>query len=236
MKKNQKGFGAIEAIIIILVIAILGFVGWYVWKQNHKSEDKKTSTSQSSNNSDTNKEESKEAEKADPYAGWQTGVAAYEKFNYKYPTDWKVDVKKDTSGTVNPGSDRIIFTAPKGLRVEVATGVDGVGSGVGMKSHESNPINTLGASYFLAFRYDGSDETMDNSKITGPCVAQDKSGVDILLSAKNIKTQSGAMALNSVCIQYAPTSSGDYVKKTVAEFKNDPNYADAVKIIESFTY
>ena len=37
MKKNQKGFGAVEIILIIVIIGILGFVGWYVWNAQKKT-------------------------------------------------------------------------------------------------------------------------------------------------------------------------------------------------------
>ncbi len=31
MKKNEKGFGAIEGLLIVVIICMIGFVGWYVW-------------------------------------------------------------------------------------------------------------------------------------------------------------------------------------------------------------
>lgn len=31
MKKNQKGFGAIEGLLILVIVGLIGFVGWYVF-------------------------------------------------------------------------------------------------------------------------------------------------------------------------------------------------------------
>jgi hypothetical protein len=34
--KNEKGFGAVEALLIIAIVVLIGFVGWYVWKNKNK--------------------------------------------------------------------------------------------------------------------------------------------------------------------------------------------------------
>jgi hypothetical protein len=44
MKLNNKGFSALEGLLVFIVIALLAGVGWYVWDQN-KKEDAKSSTS-----------------------------------------------------------------------------------------------------------------------------------------------------------------------------------------------
>lgn len=52
MKINQKGFGAVELIIILLVIGVLGFVGWKVMDSN----DKKTESNQSASSQESDSE------------------------------------------------------------------------------------------------------------------------------------------------------------------------------------
>ncbi|MBI2589068.1 hypothetical protein HYW35_02610 [Candidatus Saccharibacteria bacterium] len=37
MKKNQKGFSAVEGLLILIIVGLLGFVGWYVWNSNNKA-------------------------------------------------------------------------------------------------------------------------------------------------------------------------------------------------------
>lgn len=36
MNKNQKGFSAVEGLLILIIVGLIGFTGWYVWqaKQN----------------------------------------------------------------------------------------------------------------------------------------------------------------------------------------------------------
>jgi predicted negative regulator of RcsB-dependent stress response len=50
MKKNQKGFSAVEAVLILVIVGLIGFVGWYVWhsKNNIDNSYKKTSELNSS--------------------------------------------------------------------------------------------------------------------------------------------------------------------------------------------
>ena len=45
MKKlNQKGFGAVEAIIVLVVVVLLGAAGWFVYDKNHNSKVSTTPT------------------------------------------------------------------------------------------------------------------------------------------------------------------------------------------------
>lgn len=43
MRLNQKGFSAVEILIVIVVITLVGFVGWRVYDSNQDSEDASTS-------------------------------------------------------------------------------------------------------------------------------------------------------------------------------------------------
>lgn len=36
--KNEKGFSAVEGLLIILVVAVIGFGGYYVWHTQHKAK------------------------------------------------------------------------------------------------------------------------------------------------------------------------------------------------------
>ncbi len=37
MTRNQKGFGAIEGLLIVVAVGLIGFVGWYVWSSKNKT-------------------------------------------------------------------------------------------------------------------------------------------------------------------------------------------------------
>jgi hypothetical protein len=39
MSKNQKGFSAIEGLLIFIIVGIIAGVGWYVWDSNKKTND-----------------------------------------------------------------------------------------------------------------------------------------------------------------------------------------------------
>mgnify|MGYP001190356583 CR=1 FL=1 len=58
MKKriNQKGFGAIEVLLLLILLVLLTFTGWYVWNHNKSGDDTKNTSAKSTatnNNSDT---------------------------------------------------------------------------------------------------------------------------------------------------------------------------------------
>lgn len=82
MKHNQKGFSAVEAIIIVVVIVILGLGGWYVWKSNNKKEVKAPATSQQES------KDTKQEPESDPTANWTKYSNAEGNFSFKYPSTW----------------------------------------------------------------------------------------------------------------------------------------------------
>lgn len=233
MRTNQKGFSAVEAVLILIVIALLAFAGWYVWKKNNKDTEPKSGSATSQNQQ---KDEIKPAEKkVDPYAGWKSGELVYEKLTYKYPADWKQDLKSypnGPSGSVKPGSEDLTLTGPNSsLLLEFRTGLDGVGSAVGTKVVESIPLQAMGGQLYLNFyTFDGDT----SGKVYGACLDPLATSADKLPS-KNSTTVSGAMAPMAACVRY-PFVEREYVKKTVDEFKSDPSFADIKRILESFSY
>jgi type II secretory pathway pseudopilin PulG len=91
MKNNQKGFSAVEGLLVFVIVAIIGFVGWYVWHSKNN-----TNQSLSAANS-----VSQAAQQANPYAGWRTldhdgtkyvealGAGYGVHFSLKYPSGWQ---------------------------------------------------------------------------------------------------------------------------------------------------
>lgn len=75
MKKNQKGFGPIELLILLLVVAVICVGGWYAWRHNH--DDAKTKAAA------TNTQ--------DPYSGWKSYCNTITSDCFKYPSDWKLN-------------------------------------------------------------------------------------------------------------------------------------------------
>lgn len=52
MKKNQKGFSAVEILFVLVIVSLIGGLGWYVW-QNHESTNKSQSATQTSKTPET---------------------------------------------------------------------------------------------------------------------------------------------------------------------------------------
>lgn len=70
MKANQKGFSAVEILIVIVVVGLLGAVGWLVYdRQKSKSDNKDMTTqvSQEDKKQETPKEEVKKADANEGY-------------------------------------------------------------------------------------------------------------------------------------------------------------------------
>lgn len=84
--KNQKGFGAVEAILILVIIILIGVIGWLVYKNHHKSTTtKNTATTSSSKPKSTTSSTSN-----NPYAGWNTYTSKLGGFTLKYPASWNI--------------------------------------------------------------------------------------------------------------------------------------------------
>ncbi len=83
MKKlNQKGFSAVEVVIVVVVLGLIGGLGWYI--KEHRTDKKTQSTTQTSSNSPTSAPQASK----DPYEGWKTYSDDPNGITFKYPADW----------------------------------------------------------------------------------------------------------------------------------------------------
>jgi hypothetical protein len=80
MKKNQKGFGAIELIIIVIVVALASSVAWYVGKHSSKTDSKTPTTTASINNTGQCSPVS--------HPGWQNYTNTTVGYCIGLPADW----------------------------------------------------------------------------------------------------------------------------------------------------
>lgn len=48
MKNTQKGFGAVETVLIFVVVGIIGFAGWFVWNSQKQTDKTLTDASKGS--------------------------------------------------------------------------------------------------------------------------------------------------------------------------------------------
>src|SRR5438876_1797095 len=82
--KSQKGFTALEGLLILAIVGILGFTGWYVWNAHNKTSD--TLTNADSANSSVAKYSKKTTK--DPTADWVAYSNKDGVFSLKYPKTW----------------------------------------------------------------------------------------------------------------------------------------------------
>lgn len=81
-KTDQKGFTAIEAILIVFILVILGGIGWWVYHKNHKNTVASTASHTTATTS------SSASTQADLYAGWKTCDDGADGVSFKYPSTW----------------------------------------------------------------------------------------------------------------------------------------------------
>jgi len=107
--KNQKGFTAVEGLLIILILAVVGFGGYYVYHTNHKTKAAVSTTAAKESTASSNK--STVAKTTNPYAGWKTFCSTMGGLCLKYPTNWTF---KQTLLSQSISPERDVFTSPSG--------------------------------------------------------------------------------------------------------------------------
>ncbi len=164
MKKlNQKGFGAIEGLLIFIIVALIGGAGFYVYQSNKSNPDNAKSDGQRVEDEETEKAPSTSIEK-DEYASWRTYKDTKFGFSFKYPNNWstkEVDNDGYNSPEVYDQSNKKVITFNQG--------------GVGCQDEASSNDNfniggknvTLGYSCFYLFKMTtakGSQEVLLDTK------------------------------------------------------------------------
>jgi hypothetical protein len=87
MRRNQKGFSAVEGILIFIIVAIIAGVGWYVWDSNKKTNDILNSADNTKIASPT-KNEPKTNESKDESVSWPRIESGKKTFSAQIPNGW----------------------------------------------------------------------------------------------------------------------------------------------------
>jgi len=107
MKKNQRGFSAVEALFVLIAIGVLGFVCWYVWARSHRPAGTSTSSVSSSN-----------AQPQTVNDGWKT--VSENGLTVSYPKSWDTteeDYQRlQVGGKVDGDVIAVGFGAPFGYK------------------------------------------------------------------------------------------------------------------------
>ena len=83
MKKNEKGFSAVEIILVLVVVGLIGVVGFMVYKNHNK----KPATNTVATTTTTKPATTETKPATDPYAGWKS-YCGDSGACFKYPSDW----------------------------------------------------------------------------------------------------------------------------------------------------
>jgi hypothetical protein len=87
MKTNQKGFSAVEGLLIFVVVGLIGFVGWYVWHSKNSTKNSST-TSSTTSTQPTTKDTTPKKEEFKLPEGYISYKSSSPGFSMAYPKDW----------------------------------------------------------------------------------------------------------------------------------------------------
>jgi hypothetical protein len=99
--KNQKGFTAVEGLLIILILVVIGGVGYMVYHNNHKTKTVAASTTAAKTKTSSTKTAT------NPYSGWKTYTGS--QVSFQYPSSWTVSTNANPAVGVSVTSP--IFTS-----------------------------------------------------------------------------------------------------------------------------
>jgi hypothetical protein len=92
MNKSQKGFGAVEGLLIFVIVGMLGGVGWYVYNSNKTTNDLLDNTSDpvSIKAKSSKKIETTTPKQVDETANWAKVTSGKNAFSVKVPDGWNL--------------------------------------------------------------------------------------------------------------------------------------------------
>ncbi len=156
MRSNEKGFSAVEGMIVAVVAVLIGFVGWYVWHTKHI------------------------APKATPRASIITYTDTSKTFTFEYLVDWTVkkyvyqpccegETKSEPDWTKTPQPITLIpKDAPKGIEITL-TG-NNTGSQSIDKAWASRTVDKFNT--YNKFHVNGYDALNQTTNFVGPSNAE----------------------------------------------------------------
>ena len=168
-KIDQRGFGAVEAVLIIVIVGILGFTGWFVWHSKHTTNTDLSSGKSQNSASITSFEQCKKAsgsklletfpEQCVTKSGKSfTAPSQTQTEAYLTITEWRVKLPltsgiKDASYTIS--SSGIVHVTTKQL-TNLAAKVNGCRAGIDdiylqrVTSNEKGGVH-IGSYYYLQY-------------------------------------------------------------------------------------
>lgn len=84
MKKDQKGFSAVELLLVVVFVGLIGFVGWTVYQRQDKQNSQTTATQQTEKVPETYQRTTTVP------SDWKTFENEEYKLTFSYPSDWTI--------------------------------------------------------------------------------------------------------------------------------------------------
>jgi len=234
MKKNEKGFAALEAVLVVIILGILGFTGWFVLNAKQNAD-----KSLSSNTSATPVIKPGKAND-DAYAGWKTYTLKNEKLTFKYPSNWNIQYESSSDGI-----DNASFESADGFKFGVSAGTNSIAP-PDSTSVDCNP-NNYGTKKILASQQVKLDTQRVSIIYLSEYSCVDKAQTEVVeakvvpdakdqysyIKAKNAK-DSVKEGTSTLWFNMSYDASGPHL--TASNVMNDKEYQNAKLVIESMSY
>ena len=142
LQNNEKGFGAVEGILVLVIVVIIGAVGWFVWHNHNKTTPASTTSPVATTTPTTTTPKT-----VDPYAGWKSYTLKYEKLTLKYPSSWTVSDQSTSAGR----HDDVTFNASDGFSFSIIDGIQNGGDPLPLVNNDPVTVKYLGNTTYLVF-------------------------------------------------------------------------------------
>lgn len=228
MKRNQKGFSAIELIIVLAIAALIGVVGFMVYRNHHKISTGLTTARIT----------------PDPYAGWKTYAIPDEQLSFKYPGDWKLTNKSLTDVATliltSPNSESVTQNGrTSNLYYEIHFSTDGsTDFPIDGQVVAKLPIKVGNSTtrYFLdTMSYTSTDEK-GSDFVHGLYLTDKTAPVGQSVTAVNFSSHSTSSVKRALYANLLPTDAQNNGSEILAVYKAHPDYQNLIKIFQSLSY
>ncbi len=80
-KPNQKGFAAVESLLIIIIVLLVGFIGYYVWHSQHQANKTLSQADKSTQSSKSAQTQNSKASKQAPLTGLEATASVQKTYD-----------------------------------------------------------------------------------------------------------------------------------------------------------
>jgi type II secretory pathway pseudopilin PulG len=122
MRANQRGFTAVEAILLLVVVGLIGGTGWYVWTQRTGKAQGNQPSSNTQTSEQTNNQQSTKA--ADETASW-TLFTSSKGWQLRIPDGWELYTDMNSESLTSYASTLVYQKGVPGKVTKTEGGRDG---------------------------------------------------------------------------------------------------------------